>query len=134
MLNKVILMGRCGKNPEKRMTASGVPVASVAIAVDRDFKGKDGNRETDWVDVVAFKETANFLTDHFRKGQMAVIVGRLQIRDWMDKDGNKRRSAEVIADNVYFGESKRDGGSVFTEPSTEPTNFAVLDDNSELPF
>ena len=107
MLNKVIIMGRCGRDPEMRMTPSGVPVTSVTLAVDRDF-GKDGNKETDWIDVVAWRETAKFLADHFAKGKLAVVSGRLQIRSWTDKDGNKRKTAEVVVDNVYFGDSKKD--------------------------
>lgn len=104
MLNKVILQGRLGRDPEKRLTPSGVPVTSVAVACDRDF-GK-GEKETDWIDVVAFRDTANFLADHFQKGKMILISGRLQIRSYTDKDGNKRRAAEVVADHCYFGDSK----------------------------
>ena len=115
MLNRVILMGRCGKDPEKRMTPSGVPVTSVSLAVDRDFTKDGGERETDWIDVVAFRGTANFLADHFQKGSMAIVSGRLQIRNWTDKEGNKRRNAEVVADSVYFGDSKKstEGNSTY---------------------
>ena len=122
MLNRVIIQGRCGKDPEKRMTPSGVPVTSVSLAVDRDF-AKDGEeRETDWIDVVAFRGTANFLADHFQKGSVAIVSGRLQIRNYTDKDGNKRRAAEVVADSVYFGDSKKSdqGNSTYQAPIAYP--------------
>lgn len=106
MLNKILLMGRLTRDPELRRTQSGTAVASFALAVDRDFKPKDGEKETDFIDIVAWRNTAEFINKYFSKGRMAVVEGRLQIRDWNDKDGNKRRSAEVIADNVYFADSK----------------------------
>lgn len=110
MLNRIIIMGRLGKDPELRHTQSGTPVASFSLAVDRDFKDKNtGERVTDWIDVVAWRQTGEFVSRYFTKGRMAVVEGRLQMRDWTDRDGNKRRSAEVVADNVYFGDSKRDG-------------------------
>lgn len=110
MLNKIIIMGRLGKNPELRHTQQGTPVASFSLAVDRDFKDKNtGERVTDWIDVVAWRQTGEFVSRYFTKGRVAVVEGRLQMRDWTDRDGNKRRSAEVVADNVYFGDSKRDG-------------------------
>ena len=112
MLNKIFIMGRLTRDPELRRTQSGVPVASFRLAVDRDLKDKQtGERATDFIDVVAWRQTAEFVSRYFTKGRMAVVEGRLQMRDWTDKDGNKRRSAEVVADNVYFGDSKRDGGS-----------------------
>ena len=112
MLNRIIVMGRLARDPELRRTQAGVPVASFRLAVDRDFRDKStGERATDWIDVVAWRQTAEFVSRYFSKGRMAVVEGRLQIRDWTDKEGNKRRSAEVIADNVYFGDSKREGGS-----------------------
>ena len=112
MLNRIIIMGRLGKDPELRHTQSGTPVASFSLAVDRDFKDKGtGERVTDWIDVVAWRQTGEFVSRYFTKGRMAVVEGRLQMRDWTDRDGNKRRSAEVVADNVYFGDSKRDGES-----------------------
>lgn len=102
-------MGRLGRDPEVRYTQAGRPVASFSLAVDRDFKDKaSGERVTDWIPVVAWEARAKFVQQYFRKGQLAVVEGRLQIRDWTDKDGGKRRSAEVIADQVYFGDSKRD--------------------------
>ena len=110
MLNKIFLMGRLARDPELRRTQTGTPVASFRLAVDRDFKDKNtGERATDWIDVVAWRQTAEFVSRYFTKGRMAVVEGRLQIRDWTDKDGNKRTSAEVVADNVYFGDSRRDG-------------------------
>ena len=110
MLNKIFIMGRLARDPELRRTPSGTPVASFTLAVDRDFKDKQtGERVTDWIDVVAWNQRAEFVCRYFTKGRTAVVEGRLQIRDWTDKEGNKRRSAEVIADNVYFGDSKREG-------------------------
>ena len=112
MLNHIVIMGRLARDPELRRTQSGVPVASFRLAVDRDFKDKNtGERGTDWIDVVAWRATGEFVSRYFTKGRMAVVEGRLQIRDWTDKEGNKRRSAEVVADNIYFGDSKRDGDS-----------------------
>ena len=114
MLNHITIMGRLTRDPELRRTGSGVAVASFTLAVDRDFgKNDNGERETDFIDCVAMRQTGEFVSKYFTKGRMAVVSGRLQIRGWTDKDGNKRRSAEVVADNVYFGDSKRDseGGS-----------------------
>ena len=111
MLNKIIIMGRLTRDPELRRTGSGTAVTSFSLAVDRDFKSQSGEKETDFIDVVAWRSTAEFVSKYFTKGSMAAVSGRLQIRDWTDREGGKRRSAEVVADNVYFGESKRrDGG------------------------
>ena len=111
MLNHIVLMGRLTRDPELRYTQSQTPVASFRIAVDRDFGGRDGaERQTDFIDIVAWRSTAEFVSKYFTKGSMAVVSGRLQMRDWTDRDGNKRTSAEVVADNVYFGDSKRDRG------------------------
>ena len=108
MLNHITLMGRLTRDPELRYTQSQTPVASFTLAVDRDFGGRDGGeRQTDFIDIVAWRHTADFVSKYFTKGSMAVVSGRLQIRDWTDKEGGKRRSAEVVAENVYFGESKR---------------------------
>ena len=108
MLNHITIMGRLTRDPELRYTQSQTPVASFTLAVDRDFGGRDGGeRQTDFIDCVAWRQTAEFVSKYFQKGSMAVVAGRLQIRDWTDRDGNKRRSAEVVAENVYFGESKR---------------------------
>ena len=109
MLNHIVVMGRLTRDPELRRTGSGIAVASFSLAVDRDFAPKDGgNRETDFIDCVAWRQTGEFVSKFFTKGRMAVVSGRLQIRQWTDKDGNNRRSAEIVADNVYFGDSKRD--------------------------
>ena len=110
MLNHIVIMGRLTRDPELRRTGSGIAVTSFSLAVDRDFSPKDGGeRETDFIDCVAWRSTGEFVSKYFTKGSMAVVSGRLQIRSWNDKDGNKRRSAEVVADNVYFGDSKRSG-------------------------
>ena len=107
MLNHITIMGRLTRDPELRRTGSGIAVASFSLAVDRDFGGRDGGeRETDFIDCVAWRHTGEFVSKYFTKGRMAVVSGRLQIRSWTDKEGNKRRTAEVVADNVYFGESK----------------------------
>ena len=112
MLNHIVIMGRLTRDPELRRTGSGVAVASFTLAVDRDFAPKDGSeRETDFIDCVAWRQTGEFVSKYFTKGRMAVVSGRLQIRGWTDKDGNKRRSAEIVADNVYFGDSRRDSES-----------------------
>lgn len=143
MLNKVILSGRCGKDPEKRMTNSGTPVTSVTLAVDRDFKDKNGNKETDWIDVVAYRETANFLANYFTRGRVAIVVGRLQVRTWTDKEGKQRRTSEIVAENIYFGDSKNsntgtnyDNASANFGNSPSPaSDFAMLDDDdAQLPF
>lgn len=150
MLNHIVIMGRLTRDPELRRTQSGTPVASFTLAVDRDFKDKQtGERTTDFIDVVAWRTTAEFVSRYFTKGRMAVVEGRLQLRDWTDKDGNKRRSAEVIAENIYFGDSKRedssqgsyahsgytpasDGYPVQPDPNSE---FAELTtDDGDLPF
>ena len=147
MLNKCFFMGRLTRDPELRHTQSGTAVASFSIAVDRDFKDKQtGEKATDFIDVVAWRNTAEFVSRFFSKGRMAVVVGSLQMRDWTDKDGNKRRSAEVIAESVYFGDFKRDGdsgqpsssgypGSYSPPPSAPSDSFADMkDDDGELPF
>ena len=111
MLNHIVLMGRLTRDPELRYTQSQTSVASFTLAVDRDFGGRDGGeKQTDFIDIVAWRSTAEFVSKYFTKGSMAVVSGRLQMRDWTDRDGNKRTSAEVVADNVYFGDSKRDRG------------------------
>ena len=118
MLNHIVIMGRLARDPELRRTQAGVPVASFRLAVDRDFKDKNtGERGTDWIDVVAWRQTGEFVSRNFTKGRMAVVEGRLQVRDWTDKEGNKRTSAEVVAENVYFGDSRRDGDGGSYAPS-----------------
>ena len=148
MLNKIILMGRLTRDPELRRTGTGTAVTSFSLAVDRDFKSQSGEKETDFIDIVAWRSTAEFVSKYFTKGRMAVVEGRLQIRDWTDKDGGKRRSAEVVADNVYFGDSKRDGGdssgysAAPAYKSAAPSNFnaggsdfaEIGEDDGELPF
>ena len=161
MLNHIVLMGRLTRDPELRRTGSGTAVASFTIAVDRDFSGKDSTeKETDFIDCVAWRQTGEFVSKYFSKGRMAVVSGRLQIRGWTDKEGNKRRTAEVVADNVYFGDSKKEettnnsasngggygggfggypapsenayGGGGYPAPGSD---FAMLDDDdAQLPF
>ena len=112
MLNHIVIMGRLTRDPELRRTGSGIAVASFSVAVDRDIPNKEsGERETDFIDCVAWRGTGEFVSKYFQKGSMIVVSGRLQIRSWTDKDGNKRRSAEIVADNVYFGSSRRDDAS-----------------------
>ena len=164
MLNHITIMGRLTRDPELRRTGSGVAVASFTVAVDRDFSPKDGGeKETDFIDCVAWRQTGEFVSKYFTKGRMIVVSGRLQIRSWTDKDGNKRRTAEVVADNCYFGDSKRDAdsgssyggntyggnsyGNAYSAPagnnygyaapaaSTPASDFAMLDDDdAQLPF
>ena len=151
MLNHITIMGRLTRDPELRRTGSGIAVASFTLAVDRDFgKNENGERETDFIDCVAWRQTGEFVSKYFTKGSMIVVSGRLQIRGWTDKEGNKRRTAEVVADNVYFGDSKRDdqGGSYngntygsapafggYSAPSAPVSDFAMLDDDdAQLPF
>ena len=152
MLNHIVIMGRLTRDPELRRTGSNIAVTSFTLAVDRDFgKSENGEKETDFIDCVAWRQTGEFVSKYFTKGRMAVVSGRLQIRSWTDKEGNKRRTAEVVADNVYFGDTKRDGeggsyapannyGSyapsapVYSAPSAPVSDFATLEDNEELPF
>jgi len=152
MLNHITLMGRLTRDPELRYTSSGTPVASFTVAVDRDFSSKDGGeRQTDFIDIVAWRQTGACVSKYFTKGSMAIVSGRLQIRDWQDKEGNKRRSAEVVADNVYFGEGKRghDGadsgshenaaprssGSSYEGDFNKSSAFSELDNgDGDLPF
>ena len=111
MLNHIVIMGRLARDPELRHTQSGTPVATFRMAVDRDFRDKTtGERATDWIDVVAWRGTGEFVSRYLAKGRMAVVEGRLQMRDWTDKDGNRRTSAEVVAENVYFADSRRNNG------------------------
>ena len=135
MLNTITIMGRLTRDPEVRYTLNNTPVASFALAVDRDIADSEGKRDTDFIDCVAWKKTAEFVQKYFHKGSMAVVSGRLQIRDWTDRDGNKRRSAEVLVVNVYFGESKR---AEAAEPEY-PGNKSVFEErgeeeDGELPF
>ena len=145
MLNHITIMGRLTRDPELRRTGSGTAVASFTVAVDRDIANKEsGERETDFIDCVAWRQTGEFVSRNFTKGKMIVVSGRLQIRSWTDKDGNKRRTAEVVADNCYFGEAKTadtasHGGFQATgyasAPSAPASDFAMLDDDdAQLPF
>ena len=152
MLNKIILMGRLTRDPELRRTGTGTAVTSFSLAVDRDFKSQSGEKETDFIDIVAWRSTAEFVSKYFTKGRMAVVEGRLQIRPYTDRDGNKRTAAEVVAENIYFGDSRREGdggsfgGQTYAPPVAQqpaggyaaPTGgdqFAELvGDESDLPF
>ena len=134
MLNHITIMGRLTRDPELRRTGSGVAVASFTVAVDRDF-GNNGEKETDFIDCVAWRQTGEFVSKYFTKGSMIVVSGRLQIRSWNDKDGNKRRTAEVVADNCYFGESKKDDTAPSGGYQAPAQDFARLDDDdAQLPF
>ena len=132
MLNRITIMGRMTSDPELRRTGTGVAVTSFTLAVDRDFSGKDGEKETDFIDCVAWRNTGEFVAKHFAKGRMAIASGRLQIRSYTDKDGNKRRTAEVIADNVYFGDSKNSSAEQSPAPVQNSAPFGIPD--YELPF
>ena len=141
MLNKVVIMGRFTKDPELRRTGSGAAVTSFSLACDRDFKSQSGDKETDFIEVVAWKNTAEFVSKYFSKGRMAVVEGRLQIRDWTDKDGGKRRSAEVVADNVYFADSKRSESNDNQKENFNALSGRLSDDfvpiseeDGEIPF
>ena len=138
MLNHITIQGRLTRDPELRRTGSGVAVASFTVAVDRDF-ATNGEKETDFIDCVAWKQTGEFVSKYFSKGRMIVVSGRLQIRSWNDKDGNKRRTAEIVADNVYFGDSKSDtqnqNSGYVGSAKVENNNFAVIDESDDqLPF
>ena len=147
MLNHIDIMGRLVRDPELRYTQSNTPVTSFTIAVDRDFKSESGEKQTDFIDCVAWRSTAEHINRYFTKGRMIVVSGRLQVREWVDKNENKRRNAEVVVDNVYFGEGRRDAES-HTAPSSAPDKFDFgpgrsadtpspfedLEDDGELPF
>ena len=157
MLNHITIMGRLTKDVELRRTGSGIAVASFTVAVDRDRKNEEGEKETDFIDCVAWRGTGEFVSKYFAKGSTAVVSGRLQIRTWTDKEGNKRRNAEVVADSVYFGDSKKSDSTYnaphtsndyagsfpetmamidqYTAQKAEQTDFAMLDDDdAQLPF
>ena len=151
MLNHITVMGRLARDPELRHTQSGTPVASFTLAVDRDFKDKDtGERATDWIDCVAWRSIGEFVSKYFTKCRVAVVEGRLQIRDWTDKDGNKRRSAEIVASNVYFGDAKKsdskspggkdkskgseDGFDLPSDFQPGGDDFSEIGDEDDLPF
>ena len=134
MLNTILLMGRLVRDSELRHTGSGTAVASFTLAVDRDYKTQNGEKETDFVDIVAWRSTAEFVSKYFTKGRMAVVEGRLQIRDWTDKDGGRRRSAEVVADNIYFGDSKRPVSDSDTPAQSGEFTELPDEEKGELPF
>ena len=156
MLNHIVLMGRLTRDPELRRTGSGVAVASFTLACDRDFAQQGQEKEADFVDCVAWRNTAEFAQKYFTKGRMAVVSGRLQIRNWEDRDGNKRRTAEIVVDNMYFGDSKKDGQQTgygqptayapppaygyqqdqqsFQQPGYGSGFSEITDDDGELPF
>ena len=140
MLNKIFIMGRLGRDPEVRYTQAGKPVASFSLAVDRDYTDQaTGKRPCDWVDVVAWDARARFVQQYFRKGRVAVVEGRLQVRDYTGRDGTKRRAVEVVADSVYFGDSKpaqpsEGNADESALPASRTRDFVELDDDGELPF
>lgn len=137
MLNHITLMGRLTRDPELRRTGSGVAVTSFCLAVDDDFKGSDGNKKTIFVDCTAWRNTAEFVNSYFSKGRMAVVSGKLDIREWTDKNGNKRRTAEVVVENVYFGDSNKDTQSqnMGAQTQQQPQAFTPMDDDDDqLPF
>ena len=135
-MNHIVIMGRLTKDPELRRTNSGTAVAGFTLAVDRDYSSKDSSeKETDFIDVVAWRTTAEFAAKHFTKGRMACVSGRLQMRDWTDKDGNKRRNAEVVADSIYFADSKKDAYSGNSAATSAACDYAQIEgDDEELPF
>ena len=141
MLNHITIMGRLTRDPELRRTGSGIAVTSFTVAVDRDRAGKGGEKETDFIDCVAWRQTGEFVARNFTKSQMIVVSGRLELRGWTDKDGNKHRNAEINADNVYFGDSKREsenkdsGSFAYANPAPTP-DFAALEDDpdAQLPY
>ena len=134
MLNKIILMGRLTRDPELRRTGNGTAVASFTLAVDRDFKPQDGERDTDFIDIVAWRNTADFVSKYFSKGRMAVVEGRLTVRDWKDTDGNRRRNTEVVAESVYIGDSKRDSASAAPEHGGNQEFQEIANAEGDVPF
>lgn len=131
MLNKIVIMGRLTRDPELRRTQGGTAVTSFTMAVDRDFKSQSGEKETDFIDVVAWRNTGEFAAKYLAKGRMAAVEGRIQVRDWQDKDGNRRKSVEVVADNVYFADSKRDSKP---QESRDDQEFDEIEDDGDFPF
>ena len=140
MLNKIIIMGRLTRDPELRRTGSGTAVTSFSLACDRDFKSRSGDKETDFIEVVAWKNTAEFVSKYFGKGRMAVVEGRLQTRDWTDREGGKRVATEIVADNVYFGDSKRDSDSGTASSYSDTLSgmtqdfSEIIEEDGEIPF
>lgn len=138
MLNHIVLMGRLTRDPELRRTQNGTAVASFTLAVERDYSADSSNKQADFIDIVAWRNTAEFVSRYFAKGRMAVVSGRIQVRDWTDRDGDKRRTYEVIADSVYFGDSKKqntsDGTAAYTTPVTASEFTEIDGDDEDLPF
>ena len=136
MLNHITIMGRLTRDPEIRSTSNNTPVASFTLAVDRDFgKDEQGNRQTDFIDCTAWRTTAEFVGKYFQKGSMAVVSGRLQIRDWQDQNGNKRKTAEVVTESIYFADSRKDAPA---RPAVAQPQAAWAEqgqeDEGQLPF
>ena len=143
MLNHITLAGRLVRNPELRRTQNGTAVASFTLACERDFKNESGDREVDFIDCVAWRKTAELVSGYFTKGRMAIVSGRMQIRGWTDKDGNRRKSAEILVDNIYFGDSKPQAEDAATEATgAEPLTYGtdkeryseIAEDDDQLPF
>lgn len=134
MLNKIIIMGRLTRDPEMRHTQTGTAVTSFTMAVDRDFKPQIGEKETDFIDVVVWGNTAEFAANYFTKGRMAIVEGRLQVRGWQDKDGNKRKTTEVVADRMYFGDSKQEAKQESKKQTAPADDFCEIEDDGDLPF
>lgn len=137
MLNTVALMGRLAADPELKTTQSGIAVTSFRIAVDRTYQPKDQEKITDWIDVVAWRNTAEFVARYFHKGSMIAVQGSIQTRSYTDRDGNKRTAVEVVADNVFFGESKRNDFAPVSTPDVSkaaPDDFEEISGDDELPF
>lgn len=134
MLNKITLMGRLTKDPEMRYTQNQTPIASFALAVERDFPDKDtGGKQADFINCIAWRNTADFISKYFKKGTMAVVSGRLQIRNWKDKNGDNRQTAEVVVDSIYFGEGKKTDSNEQSAEDYQP-KFQELSDDGDLPF
>ena len=133
MLNHITLAGRLVRDPELRRTQNGTAVASFTLACERDFKNESGDREVDFIDCVAWRKTAELVSSYFTKGRMAIVSGRLQIRGWTDKDGNRRKSAEILVDNIYFGDSKPQTGGATEATGAEPYS-EIAEDDDEIPF
>lgn len=135
MLNRCIIMGRLTRDPELRRTQAGKAVTSVTLAVDRDFKGQNGEKETDFIDIVAWSNIAEFVSNYFKKGDMAIVSGRLQSRRWEDRDGNKRTAIEIVAENIYFcGPKKSQQEQNFNQLADAVDKFQEIEDQGNLPF
>ena len=134
MLNHITLAGRLVRDPELRRTQNGTAVASFTLACERDFKNEDGDREVDFIDCVAWRKTAELVSGYFTKGRMAIVSGRMQIRGWTDKYGNRRKSAEILVDNIYFGDSKPQAEGAAMEATGAEPYSEIAEDDDQLPF